>query len=353
MALEILDDVYYVRHALCHDLESIFYVLVWLCHTQSGPNGAIRSFNYTGSEIYRWNACEGDRSSPRSISETKAYVLKDNDGRKFQARILDPIDPYFDPIKPTIRELRVILFAPNVGEVYKSAYHALPNKPSDRESLLEVSAAPSERASKELAAQFVEILEFGLKRLRQPPPPPADPPATPPADPPTAPPVARPVASAIVQYNPEPVTQSVSSSKSIQAGKSPAPKRIEPKRLIGVLKSVVDNGDGENSYDDKAGVTDDEYYDEGDGDDKGDGDQVNRREVADEVFNVGNTKTRLENNDMNATVDGISGGESTQGFELKSVPNLNDSSTTDSDDDVPLAVRARQRVARGDVNARK
>lgn len=91
MALEILDDVYYVRHALRHDLESIFYVLVWLCHTQSGPNGAIRSFNYTGSEIYRWNTCEGDRSSPRSISETKAYVLKDNDGRNSRRESWTPL----------------------------------------------------------------------------------------------------------------------------------------------------------------------------------------------------------------------------------------------------------------------
>ncbi len=44
-------------HSYYHDLESLFYVLIWVCTMYSGPRGALRdkTFDYKKSVLSVWN----------------------------------------------------------------------------------------------------------------------------------------------------------------------------------------------------------------------------------------------------------------------------------------------------------
>lgn len=166
MALDLLDDKQSVQHAICHDLESMWYVLVWLCHTQAGPDGEVRLFEYEKTQIFRWNACEGKNSSPIEISDGKARLLRDPKGIEFRKKVLDFFHPYFDPIKETVEELRLLLFPVAVAQIFRDALDTMSQKPVDRKSKLQTVEPPSERPYRELVAQFVEVLEHGIAGLQ-------------------------------------------------------------------------------------------------------------------------------------------------------------------------------------------
>ncbi len=68
MAIEILEgEGKTTVHSYYHDLESLFYILIWVCTMYSGPNGAVRdkTFNYKESVLSVWN---GEMMGKRAVT---------------------------------------------------------------------------------------------------------------------------------------------------------------------------------------------------------------------------------------------------------------------------------------------
>ncbi|KAL5498642.1 hypothetical protein ACEPAH_1997 [Sanghuangporus vaninii] len=116
--IEILED-YGCEHKYYFDLESLFYVLVWICLTEDGPRreGHYPQSGYVfeGSTLDRW--CGGD-----NIPKQDDYVAFENIGNikrvtvgdvmLFHRSILNHLPVYFKPIEALLRDLRRILFWP-------------------------------------------------------------------------------------------------------------------------------------------------------------------------------------------------------------------------------------------------
>ena len=96
-------------HGAHHDIESLFYVLIWICTTQSGPNGKARKFEFKKTELYVWNAGGKLEEGLRNIWDAKSNVVASSQD-SFQGLVLDRMDPYFNPIKDCIVELKDVLF---------------------------------------------------------------------------------------------------------------------------------------------------------------------------------------------------------------------------------------------------
>ncbi len=107
MAIEVLKSAHKIRHAFYHDLESLVYVLCWICTTQGGPSNTLRCFDYSKSEIRNWNG-EGE-DTMRTVGNSKFSVMTDED--EFKDRVASKFDPYFTPIIPCILRLRELLFS--------------------------------------------------------------------------------------------------------------------------------------------------------------------------------------------------------------------------------------------------
>ena len=102
MAIEILHDGSKTKNRPTHDLESLFYVLLWICSNYSGPNNSIRNDpKYKDMPILSW--VDNIRSLDQ-ISDTKAGHISNEE--HFTNRILDYYPPYFEDLKPCSSELR-------------------------------------------------------------------------------------------------------------------------------------------------------------------------------------------------------------------------------------------------------
>lgn len=110
MAIEILFGKNVV-HKYYHDLESLFYVLIWICTMQSGPRGQLRNdkFEYRKTILSLWNGGFPGMNYPfKMVAMAKKSCM--DDPKRFEVEILNHIAPYFEPIKYTLKEFRTILF---------------------------------------------------------------------------------------------------------------------------------------------------------------------------------------------------------------------------------------------------
>ncbi|THG93681.1 hypothetical protein EW145_g8311 [Phellinidium pouzarii] len=98
-----------VPHAYYHDLESVLYVLCWLCTAQEGPNSTPRSrdFHFEESEIARWAGIGIDDPNLDGIRRAKTTIMKDD--IEFGAVILDNFAPYFQPLRECVESMRKLL----------------------------------------------------------------------------------------------------------------------------------------------------------------------------------------------------------------------------------------------------
>lgn len=105
MAIEVLNGLH---HTYRHDLESFFYVLLWICIRRGwesyAPSGIRNSFIL--ASWYTGNYDDIARAK-------KAFMLK-SDFRK----ILDAFPPSFFPLKPTADKIRGILFPIKDGDMF-------------------------------------------------------------------------------------------------------------------------------------------------------------------------------------------------------------------------------------------
>jgi hypothetical protein len=110
MAREVLREGPTAENRPTHDLESLFYVLLWVCSNYSGPNNAVREDKYRKRmPIMRWVDALLDLDE---ISDTKAGHISSDE--YFSRRILDHYAPYFEDLKECSNELRCLFAVPNV-----------------------------------------------------------------------------------------------------------------------------------------------------------------------------------------------------------------------------------------------
>lgn len=117
MAIELLMGGKNVTHSPSHDLESLFYVLIFICTNLEGP-GTPRSLEsliaFTSLPIASWFVPE---TSFEGLATDKLGVA-----HAFEKRILKYFSPYFSDIKPCVRELFVAMY-PNGPQLKSSLTH--------------------------------------------------------------------------------------------------------------------------------------------------------------------------------------------------------------------------------------
>ncbi|KAH8102336.1 hypothetical protein DFH11DRAFT_1735668 [Phellopilus nigrolimitatus] len=105
------------KHCYYHDLESLLYVLVWVCTTQGGPHDAPRAaadcaFNDTG--IAAWCGLSPaavnplDREAMKSVGQRKISMMTVEN--EYETEIISRVHHYFKPLFPLMREWRGILY---------------------------------------------------------------------------------------------------------------------------------------------------------------------------------------------------------------------------------------------------
>jgi hypothetical protein len=117
MAVEILLDGGNVPHRPSHDLESLFYVLVFICTNLEGP-GTVRSLDdlleFTSLPMAAWFVAE---ASYESLGTNKLGLA-----HAFEKRIVDRFAPYFTDLKPCIMALFHAMY-PNGPKVETALTH--------------------------------------------------------------------------------------------------------------------------------------------------------------------------------------------------------------------------------------
>lgn len=115
MAIEVLKSQRNPKaHEFYHDLESIFYVLCWVCTVCGGP-GKPRDFEkYRDSNVYSWNIQTPDEKGMNIVATSKVDFTQSDES------LLDGMensfDPYFYPIYDCLLRLRTCLFPPKNPE---------------------------------------------------------------------------------------------------------------------------------------------------------------------------------------------------------------------------------------------
>ena len=106
MAIDILlSRAQGVQHKPQFDLESLFYVLIYLCINLKGPQNRIRNLDdlssFTSFPVAEWFSAKG---SFARLGRTKLSHLQ-----TFETSVLDFFAPYFDDLKPCVRALHLAL----------------------------------------------------------------------------------------------------------------------------------------------------------------------------------------------------------------------------------------------------
>ncbi|EJD07238.1 uncharacterized protein FOMMEDRAFT_130475 [Fomitiporia mediterranea MF3/22] len=101
--LRALGDDLNIRHRAHHDLESLFYVLCWVCTICSGPN---RTYNHCLEDTIVDSWVGGNPLEPEMsrLLSTDKYLLLTYDFW-FERNVIAHIQPYFADLIPCIREL--------------------------------------------------------------------------------------------------------------------------------------------------------------------------------------------------------------------------------------------------------
>ena len=116
MAREVLRDGSKVENRPTHDLESLFYVFLWICSNYAGPNNAVRED--TGRKNMPIMMWVDTVSTLDQISDTKAGHISSDE--HFSKRILDHYAPYFEDLKVCSNELRCLFTASDADVTHEN-----------------------------------------------------------------------------------------------------------------------------------------------------------------------------------------------------------------------------------------
>ncbi|KAH8109268.1 hypothetical protein DFH11DRAFT_951749 [Phellopilus nigrolimitatus] len=180
MAIELLrsykDGKPMFPHAYYHDMESVFYVLCWLCTVLEGPYNKKRdsdNFDLEDTEVTKWAGLDVPNASLEHIWPMKLGVM----GNKpyFEELVLNKIAPYFADLKQCLSSIRDILFPvpgsdPEMLEkVLNMVDDEMKKPPKDRNeiflSLVKNTIPLSKRKRDEVFAEINEVLDKTLKDL--------------------------------------------------------------------------------------------------------------------------------------------------------------------------------------------
>lgn len=108
MSCEVLFFGGKIEHQPYHDLESLFYVFIWICMTYEGPQKpkSTRMFTDPGSPLYQW--ISGD--SFMSTSETKRGQMIPSMWETGNSRLLHEFSDYFSDLKQCAISLNKAFF---------------------------------------------------------------------------------------------------------------------------------------------------------------------------------------------------------------------------------------------------
>jgi hypothetical protein len=108
MAYEILQKGSQIAHRASHDLESLFYVLIWICVNYTGPRGAMRK----DWDVMRDAAPLGRWLNPwkdfLEVADTKLGQF--TYANQFESQILPLFSDYFGNLKQCCLDLRGIFY---------------------------------------------------------------------------------------------------------------------------------------------------------------------------------------------------------------------------------------------------
>ncbi|KAH8109272.1 hypothetical protein DFH11DRAFT_1881375 [Phellopilus nigrolimitatus] len=142
-------------HAYYHDLESVFYVLCWLCTVLEGPYNKERdsdNFDFESSEITKWSGFDIPNASLNHIWKTKQAVMR---------QCLCPFVIFFSRFRKDDPETLETLLNTLDDEMKKP--------PKDRNKLLidyaKLRIPLSKRKRDEVFAEINEVLDKTLKDL--------------------------------------------------------------------------------------------------------------------------------------------------------------------------------------------
>ncbi|EPQ53232.1 hypothetical protein GLOTRDRAFT_131507 [Gloeophyllum trabeum ATCC 11539] len=162
MAIELLafGDKYELTYTPEWDLESYFYVFVWICVLYDGPNNSKRDINFEETMLRHWT--NGDFET---VGVRKSAAVKDG---IFWRRLIAEVSPYFEELKPCLERWRGLLFDSEskthraVLSVLDEVYESLPDQEpcADVQSGEETSCSESEndKVDGEAAAAFQDTL---------------------------------------------------------------------------------------------------------------------------------------------------------------------------------------------------
>lgn len=107
MAIDILVQGATAEHKQEHDLESFFYVLIWICVNYAGPGGMEREdFSIYETQMKHW--IQGPDLTSIGVSKSGAVSSR----MIFKLMVLDQFSPYFESLKPCLAKLRDAFFMP-------------------------------------------------------------------------------------------------------------------------------------------------------------------------------------------------------------------------------------------------
>ena len=117
MAAELLLKGNKVTHRPAHDLESLFYVLTFICTNLTGPNTPClldELLNFSSLPMAAWFAPD---TSFEGLATSKLDIA-----HAFESHIVDRFSPYFTDIKPCVMELFKALY-PDGPQITSSLTH--------------------------------------------------------------------------------------------------------------------------------------------------------------------------------------------------------------------------------------
>ncbi|KLO06778.1 hypothetical protein SCHPADRAFT_882422 [Schizopora paradoxa] len=117
----------HLDHEYYHDLESLFYVLCWVCTVSAGPSVGRPSKEYPNSVVRGWNEEEPTEKGMERVADSKEVNMKTD---KTFGRIIEDFHEYFEPIFGCILGLRKCLFPifqedEEVANEFKSSHDQL------------------------------------------------------------------------------------------------------------------------------------------------------------------------------------------------------------------------------------
>lgn len=160
IAIQLLMAMPLVVHRYYHDLESLFYVLCYICCVCAGPNGTFRKdFDIFDTDLKKWFGKRGQ--SEVDIGKAKRETVDSDEA--LETSILTNFHSYFDPLKPYITELRWLAIPMSKAELEMYRKIAKPTSSDSPHILYGQNSDVRDRA--EVFNEYKSILRKAYERL--------------------------------------------------------------------------------------------------------------------------------------------------------------------------------------------